>query len=98
MMELSLAVAKAGFEKAQNEVPYFTEMLFTWAHDNKYEEALKEFLACFVEGAMTESMSTLSRDLLAIKNKVKRDEVKKKRVEIKAKKASEAGKEDGGDE
>lgn len=92
MIALTESVAKAGFEKAQKEVPYFTEMLFVWAGQNKYKEALTEFLACFVEGAMTKSMEMLSSELLAIKNKVKRDEAKKRRAERKAKK------EDGGDE
>ena len=89
MVALTQSVAKAGFEKAQQKVPYFTEMLFVWAGHNKYEEALTEFLACFVEGAMTESMDMLSCDLLSIQNKAKRDAAKAKRAEVDFKKKEE---------
>lgn len=85
MVVLTKSITQAGFEKAQNEVPYFTEMLFVWAGQNKYEEALTKFLACFIEGAMTKSMEMLSRDLLSIQHKAKREAAKKKRAEKKAK-------------
>ena len=93
MVALTKSITQSGFEKAQKEVPYFTEMLFVWAGQNKYEEALTEFLACFVEGAMTKSMEMLSRDLLSVSNAAKRAARKKKRAE-----GAEKKKEGGSDE
>lgn len=86
MVALTKSITQAGFEKAQKEVPYFTEMLFVWAGQNKYEEALTEFLTCFVEGALMKSMEMLSRDLLSASNAAKRAARKKMRAECAEKK------------
>ena len=61
--ELISRVVKAAFGYAQENVPYFTEMLMVWAKENHYEEALTEFFGCFVKAAIEESMNFIADDL-----------------------------------
>lgn len=94
MEEITFRAATYGWAKAGKEVPYFIYRLYRWVESENMRAALTEFCACFVEGAVLESMSILTQDLESIRKQAERIERKSQEV---AEKVSTISKEAEGD-
>lgn len=94
MADITIKAATYGWEKAAKEIPFFIQRLYVWAEAENMEAALTEFCACFVEGAVLESMNLLSSDLLSIQKQAERIERKSRNIAMKVTKKSEEAKGD----
>ena len=62
--ELLNEIIHKGYEEAQRRVPQFTDRLFLWAHETGATDALSQFLAAFVDKAVTVTVASMNSEIL----------------------------------
>lgn len=66
--EILNEIIKKGYEEARRRVPLFTDMLFAKVHENNQDEAFSQFLAAFIDKAVTTTVAQINDKIIKAVN------------------------------